>query len=29
MYGVDVTKEGSQAYYDSLLELYTFWKIDF
>ncbi len=29
MYGVDVSKEGSQAYYDSLLELYAFWEIDF
>lgn len=29
MYGVDASKEGAQAYYDSLLELYASWEIDF
>jgi alpha-galactosidase len=29
MYGVDMTKPGSQAYYDSLLELYASWGVDF
>ena len=29
MYGVDCTKEGSQEYYDSLVELYTAWGVDF
>ncbi len=29
MWGVDTTKPGSQAYYDSLAELYASWGIDF
>ena len=29
MYGVDMTKEGAQAYYDSLFELYASWGVDF
>lgn len=29
MYGVDVSKEGAQAYYDSLFELYASWGVDF
>ncbi|MBE1440633.1 glycoside hydrolase family 27 protein [Paenibacillus sp. OAS669] len=29
MYGVDVNKEGAQAYYDSLFELYAEWDVDF
>jgi hypothetical protein len=29
MYGVDATKEGAQAYYDSLFELYASWDVDF
>jgi alpha-galactosidase len=29
MYGVDATKEGSEAYYDSLFELYAAWGVDF
>ena len=29
MYGIDCTKEGAQAYYDSLIELYTSWDVDF
>ncbi len=29
MYGVDVTKEGAQEYYDSLFELYAEWGVDF
>lgn len=29
MYGVDATKEGAQAYYDSLFELYAEWGVDF
>lgn len=29
MYGIDCTKEGAQAYYDSLIELYTSWNVDF
>ncbi|MRH43349.1 alpha-galactosidase [Aquibacillus halophilus] len=29
MYGVDMTKEGAQAYYDSLFQLYAEWEIDF
>ncbi len=29
MYGVDPTKEGSQAYYDSLIALYNEWEVDF
>jgi hypothetical protein len=29
MYGVDPKSEGSQKYYDSLLELYSFWGVDF
>ena len=29
MYGVDATKEGAQAYYDSLFELYASWGVDF
>ncbi|GAA4875930.1 glycoside hydrolase family 27 protein [Paenibacillus vulneris] len=29
MYGVDVNKEGAQAYYDSLFELYAEWGVDF
>lgn len=29
MYGVDVKKEGAQAYYDSLFELYADWGVDF
>ncbi|MEQ3236568.1 glycoside hydrolase family 27 protein [Bacteroides cellulosilyticus] len=29
MYGIDCTKEGAQAYYDSLIELYTQWGVDF
>ncbi|MDO3409306.1 glycoside hydrolase family 27 protein [Saccharibacillus sp. CPCC 101409] len=28
MYGVDASKEGSQAYYDSLFELYAQWGVD-
>lgn len=29
MYGVDASKEGAQAYYDSLLALYAGWGVDF
>lgn len=29
MYGVDNTKDGAQAYYDSLLALYASWGVDF
>lgn len=29
MYGIDVTKPGAQEYYDSLLELYASWGVDF
>lgn len=29
MVGVDVSKEGGQAYYDSLFELYASWGVDF
>lgn len=29
MYGVDVTKEGGQAYYDSIVKLYVEWGVDF
>ena len=29
MYGVDATKEGAQAYYDSLFSLYASWGVDF
>lgn len=29
MYGVDPTKEGAQAYYDSIFELYASWGVDF
>ncbi len=29
MYGVDPSKEGSRAYYDSLFELYASWGVDF
>ncbi|RIX59545.1 glycoside hydrolase family 27 protein [Paenibacillus nanensis] len=29
MYGVDPRKEGAQAYYDSLFELYAEWGVDF
>jgi len=29
MYGVDLTKAGAQAYYDSLFQLYASWGVDF
>ena len=29
MYGVDAKKEGAQAYYNSLLDLYASWGVDF
>jgi alpha-galactosidase len=29
MYGIDVTKEGGQAYYDSIAKLYASWGLDF
>jgi len=29
MYGVDMTKPGAQAYYDSLIDLYAGWGVDF
>ncbi|MFC5472125.1 glycoside hydrolase family 27 protein [Cohnella suwonensis] len=29
MYGVDASKEGAQAYYNSLFELYAAWGVDF
>lgn len=29
MYGVDPTKEGARAYYDSIFELYASWGVDF
>lgn len=29
MYGIDHTKEGAQAYYDSLFQLYAEWDVDF
>jgi alpha-galactosidase len=29
MYGLDMKKEGSQAYYDSIFELYKSWGVDF
>jgi alpha-galactosidase len=29
MYGVDMTKPGAQAYYDSLVSLYAGWGVDF
>lgn len=29
MYGVDAAQEGSQAYYDSLFQLYAEWGVDF
>lgn len=28
-YGIDMTKPGAQEYYDSLVELYTSWEIDY
>lgn len=28
-YGIDCTKDGAQAYYDSLIELYKSWDVDF
>ncbi len=28
-YGIDMSRPGAQAYYDSLLELYSAWEIDF
>lgn len=28
-YGIDCTKDGAQAYYDSLIELYKSWGVDF
>ena len=29
MYGIDASKEGAQAYYDSLFELYASWGVDY
>ena len=29
MCGVDMSREGAQAYYDSLFELYASWGVDF
>ncbi len=29
MYGVDMSKPGAQAYYDSLIELYASWGVDY
>lgn len=29
MYGVDATKEGAQAYYDSLFQMYAEWGVDY
>lgn len=29
MYGVDASKDGAQAYYDSIFELYASWGVDF
>lgn len=29
MYGVDMSKDGAQAYYDSLFDLYASWGVDF
>lgn len=29
MYGVHASKEGSQAYYDSLFQLYASWGVDY
>ncbi|MCR5293735.1 MAG: glycoside hydrolase family 27 protein [Lachnospiraceae bacterium] len=29
MYGIDYTKEGAQAYYDSIFELYAAWGVDY
>ena len=29
MHGIDCTKEGAQEYYDSLIDLYTSWDVDF
>lgn len=29
MYGIDASKEGAQAYYDSIFELYAEWGVDF
>lgn len=29
MYGVDITKPGAQAYYDSIFALYASWSVDF
>ncbi|RYD18454.1 MAG: Melibiase subfamily, partial [Verrucomicrobiaceae bacterium] len=29
MYGVDMTKPGAQAYYDSIMELVASWEVDF
>ena len=29
MYGINMTREGGQAYYDSLAELYASWEVDF
>jgi alpha-galactosidase len=29
MYGIDYTKDGAQAYYDSLFQLYAEWEVDF
>lgn len=29
MYGVDATKPGGQAYYDSIIELYASWGVDY
>lgn len=29
MYGIDCTKDGAQAYYDSLFQLYAEWEVDF
>ena len=29
MYGVNVSREGAQAYYDSIVELYASWEVDF
>lgn len=29
MYGVDMSKPGAQAYYDSIINLYASWGVDF
>lgn len=29
MYGIDMSKPGAQAYYDSIIELYAEWNVDF